>query len=270
MLKLRVLTAVILIPLVILGIFHLSNLFFFLATLIIFCMAAWEWARLSGWSSLWLKLFYVLLMIAGMMVINLIPAGNIITIAIGAFWWSLVALWILKARRQVTLVALPQWSILLSGFLVLLPCWHAILLLRRVDPALLLYMLLMIWICDSAAYFGGRLWGKRKLAVNISPNKTFEGLYAGFVVTILASFAAAWFVFTPYVIQLSWLLPVIPLIAAVVIGDLFESALKRMQNLKDSGHLLPGHGGLLDRIDSLTAAAPVFTCVMIFLRQAGY
>ncbi len=269
MLKLRILTALILIPLVILGIFYLPRPFFVLISILIFSLAAWEWARLSGWSTVWLKLLYVALIIAGMIGSNFIPQGGIFAIIIGAFWWLLVFAWVLKERKAAKLMRLPQWSILLSGFLVLLPCWHAILFLQH-EPALLFYMLLMIWICDSAAYFGGRLWGKTKLAVSISPNKTFEGLYTAIVSTVLLSALACWFIFTPHDLQLSWLLPVLPLIVSVVIGDLFESALKRIGNLKDSGGLLPGHGGILDRIDSLTAAAPVFTCAVIFLRQSGY
>lgn len=269
MLKLRLLTAVILIPLVILGIFYLPRPFFVLATVFIFGLAAWEWARLSGWSKIWLKLVYVLLIILAMIGSNKIPQGGILTIAVGALWWALVILWILKVRKAKKLVVMPQWSILLSGFLVLIPCWQAILWLA-LDPALLFYMLLMIWTCDSAAYFAGRLWGKRKLAVTISPNKTYEGFYAGIVVTTLFSLAADWFIFTPHELKISWILPVLPMILAAVTGDLFESALKRMQDLKDSGGLLPGHGGVLDRIDSLTASAPVFACAVIFLQQAGF
>ena len=270
MLKLRLLTALILIPLVILGIFYLPRPFFVLITFFIFSLAAWEWARLSGWTTIWLKLVYVFLMLVGMIATNrLISDGAILTIAIGALWWFIVAIWILKIRKASQLFELPRWSVLLCGFFVLLPCWQAILWLEQ-QPALLFYMLLMIWLCDSAAYFGGKQWGKKKLAVTISPNKTFEGLYAGTMTTVIASFLLCWFIFTPQELELSWLLPILPLIAASVVGDLFESALKRMQNLKDSGGLLPGHGGVLDRIDSLTAAAPVFTCAMIFLRQAGY
>lgn len=270
MLKLRLLTALILIPLVILGIFYLSRPWFFFVTVIFFSMASWEWARLSGWQRVWQKLFYIGLMLIGMALIRFVPQGYVFAIVIGAFWWSLIVLWLLKARTSAKLTPLPSWSIVIAGFLVLLPCWQALLLLQQLSPRLLFFMLLMIWVCDSAAYFGGRLWGKRKLAVTISPNKTLEGLYTAVGVTVLLSGLLEWFFFTPHEIKLSWLLPVLPLIVAVIAGDLFESALKRMQNVKDSGHLLPGHGGILDRIDSLTAAAPVFTCAMIFLRQAGY
>jgi phosphatidate cytidylyltransferase len=268
MLKLRLLTALILIPLVILGIFYLPRPLFIWITIIIFSMAAWEWARLSGWSKLWLKLFYILLIILAMMLTSRLPQGGVLAIAIGALWWSLIVAWLLKIRKADKLIALPQWALLLSGFLVLIPCWQAILWLSQ-DPALLFYMLLMIWVCDSAAYFGGRAWGKRKLAVTISPNKTHEGLFAGIIVTVLFSIVAAWFLSDPHQLKLSWILPVLPLIVAAVAGDLFESALKRMQDLKDSGGLLPGHGGVLDRLDSLTAAAPVFACTVIFLQQAG-
>ena len=142
-----------------------------------------------------------------------------------------------------------------------------ILLLAKLSRSLLFYMLLMIWICDSAAYFGGRWRGKKKLASAISPNKTFEGLYSGISVTFSAALLLTWCYFTPKQFSAYWLIPITPLIGAAVVGDLFESALKRLQNMKDSGGLLPGHGGILDRIDSLTAAAPIFTCTIIYLHQ---
>ncbi len=266
MLKLRILTALILIPLVILGIFKLSSFFFFLVTVVIFSLAAWEWARLGGWFKTWPRIFYSILIIAAMFSTLFIPQARILTVVLGAFWWLLVVIWLIMARSRTQLIALPHWSILASGFFVLLPCWHAILLLQH-EPLLLLYMLIMIWFCDSAAYFAGRAWGKRKLAETISPNKTYEGLMAAVTITPLFAIVVAWRVGE---LKLSWILPVLLLVPAVVAGDLFESALKRMQNLKDSGTLLPGHGGILDRIDSLTAAAPIFTCAFIFLRVAGF
>lgn len=269
MLKLRLLTAAILIPLVILAIFYLPRPFFVLATIFIFSLAAWEWARLGGWTRWWQRIFYIALILAAMIGTNFLPQGNIFSIVLGAFLWILISVWILTARHAKTLPTFPPVTILLLGFLILIPCWQAILWLARI-PGLFFYMLLLIWIGDSAAYFGGRTWGKNPLAATISPNKTQEGFYTAILVSALCSPLLCWFVFTPFELKLSWLLPALPLIVAVVAGDLFESALKRMQNLKDSGHLLPGHGGILDRIDSLTAAAPVFACAVIFMQQSGY
>lgn len=269
MLKLRLLTAFILIPLVVLGIFYLSRPALIWISLFIFSLAAWEWARLGGWTRVWQKLLYIFLIILAMIGSNRIPQGGFIVIALGALWWLFVVVWILKMRNAAKLSQLPSWSILLIGFLVLIPCWQAILWLA-LDRALLFYMLILIWVCDSAAYFVGRFRGKRKLAVTISPNKTFEGLYAGLIIAVLVSIIAAFILTTPHELRISWILPALPLLTAAIAGDLFESAIKRMQGLKDSSGLLPGHGGVLDRIDSLLAGAPVFACAVIFLQQAGY
>lgn len=269
MLKLRLLTAAVLILLVILGIFYLPRPFLVLATVVIFSLAAWEWAGLSGYPLWWQRLFYILSILGAMIGTNFLPQGRVLSIAVGALFWLIITAWVLKTRKAATLSAFPRGAVLLSGFFALIPCWHALLWLAY-TPSLLFYMLILIWICDSAAFFGGRKWGRNKLAAILSPNKTQEGFYTALVVTTLCSPLLCWFIFTPYDLKLSWILPALPLIIAVVAGDLFESALKRMQNLKDSGRLLPGHGGILDRIDSLTAAAPVFACAYIFMRQSGY
>jgi phosphatidate cytidylyltransferase len=145
-------------------------------------------------------------------------------------------------------------------FVVLVPLWTAILVLHDSGdegPYILLFLLVLIWIADSGAYFTGMRWGKRKLAPIISPGKSWEGVLGGLFGALLCGvFLALYYQDKSGAL---WLIPIsLITVAMSVVGDLFESTLKRRMDVKDSGSLLPGHGGVLDRIDSLIAAAPVF------------
>jgi phosphatidate cytidylyltransferase len=154
---------------------------------------------------------------------------------------------------------------ILMGFLVLIPCWAALNYLRSLHDGIytLLFLFALIWGADSAAYFVGRKWGKHKLAPQVSPGKSWQGLCGALVCALFIAAIAGWLSETP--IQLWWRGAVIAVVTVLfsVMGDLFESMIKRQAGVKDSGQLLPGHGGLLDRIDSLTAAAPIFVLVMM-------
>jgi phosphatidate cytidylyltransferase len=155
---------------------------------------------------------------------------------------------------------------------VLVPAWWALVALHGVSPSgryYLLFLLVLVWVADSAAYFSGRLWGTNKLAPRISPGKTWEGVWgaliAGLVLGVLGVIL--------FGVQGSRWVAFVALCAATVafsiLGDLAESAFKRQSGLKDSGQLLPGHGGILDRVDSLTAAAPVFMLGLWSLELTG-
>ena len=128
-----------------------------------------------------------------------------------------------------------------------------------------MFMLLIIWLADTAAYVSGRLWGQHLLAPTLSPKKTWEGFFFGLLFTFFSAMLMLYFFqgIKPSFWQM-WILVLLTSLAAVT-GDLFESQLKRLRGLKDSGQLLPGHGGILDRIDSLLAAAPVFTGSLLLL-----
>ncbi len=265
MFKLRILTAAILIPLVFGAIFGLSQPLFALTTALVFGLAAWEWAQLAGWRKMWQRLLYALFILIGISSsLNIEPA---LIVSLGAFVWLFITAWLVYLRKGEKMPLLPHWAIALIGFFVLLPAWNALVLLH-LEPKLLFYMLLMIWITDTGAYLGGRKLGKHKLAPTISPNKTWEGLHVGMVAAFISSIILVWIFFVPGQFDLKWIVPVVPLIAASVVGDLFESALKRTQGLKDTSQLLPGHGGILDRIDSVIAGAPVFACAWIFVHTA--
>lgn len=181
-----------------------------------------------------------------------------------AFWLGGATLWLARPP-----VAAGRGTILGAGWIVLIPTFLALLHLRNIHPGSLLAVMLLVWIADIAAYFAGRRFGRCKLAPSVSPGKTWEGL-AG-ALTATAVYALAWLALAPaqvpaLVRDLPWSpLWMLVLVAALtglsVIGDLFESAMKRQAGLKDSGHILPGHGGLLDRIDALTPVLPAAALV---------
>ena len=150
-----------------------------------------------------------------------------------------------------------------AGCLVLVPSWFLLVALQHRNPWLVLYILSLIWVCDIAAYFVGKRFGKYKLAPKLSPGKTWEGVlgaYVGGLFVILVGYH--------YLAQdhslFSWVMLGLITITFSIVGDLFESLFKRLRNLKDSGTLLPGHGGVLDRIDSITAAVPIFAIGFMF------
>jgi phosphatidate cytidylyltransferase len=161
----------------------------------------------------------------------------------------------------------------LIGCMVFIPTWRALNFLRVSDvfgggngPMVVLFLFVVIWSADSGAYFAGKLWGKTKLAPAVSPGKTWQGCAGAMITALLLTLLLVWKLPAP---QPSWVLLILLTtitVAFSVLGDLFESMLKRNVGLKDSGGLIPGHGGLLDRVDSLTAAAPIFAlgCILIF------
>ena len=159
-----------------------------------------------------------------------------------------------------------MWGI---GLVLLVPSWQGLVYLQGLEngPWWVLYAMSLVWAADTGAYFAGRSFGKRKLAPAVSPGKTLEGLYGGIAATSLLALAVA--AFSPAAQKMGvvgFLLVSVMAVLASVLGDLFESMAKRHRGIKDSSQLLPGHGGVLDRIDSITAAVPVFVTGMMFLK----
>ena len=153
-----------------------------------------------------------------------------------------------------------------AGYLVLIPAWLSIvLLLQHAGPAYVLLLMLLVWGADIGAYFSGRRFGRNKLAPRVSPGKTWEGLIGALLVSIIISLVAFEFLEISSILHTNLLILCLVMVLISILGDLVESMFKRMADVKDSGGLLPGHGGVLDRIDSLTAAAPVFTLGLYLL-----
>lgn len=263
MLRQRIITASVLIPVVVAAILFFDRLWFGVAFGIIAALGAWEWARLSGIQNGLAVSAYVFLVTSLMGIcfvyINQPWIETIILLAV--MWWLLVLILIITVQKQALSLPASRPLKLLAGLLVLIPAWLSLLLLREswsVARELVLYLFILIWLADSAAYFTGRRFGKTRLCSRISPGKTVAGVYGALFSSIVLALGYA-LVNNVQGIEITIFI-IICLITVLmsVIGDLMVSMMKRAANLKDSGQLLPGHGGVLDRIDSLTAAAPVF------------
>lgn len=237
-------------------------------TLGILLYAAWEWSSFARLQTI-LRVAYVALIgvIATALLAYATAQDDVSVGQVWLPWFTLAALfWFTAAPAWLLFGWAPQQRALVAatGILVLVPTWLAMVALRELSPYTLLLVMALVWVADSVAYFVGRRYGKHKLAPAISPGKTWEGVLGGFAgVAIYLMLAVLAVIATRnFGEQLPLPLFVVvvlgaPLTVASIIGDLFESWMKRQVGLKDSGSLLPGHGGVLDRIDALTATLPV-------------
>jgi phosphatidate cytidylyltransferase len=269
MLKTRVLTALVLAPLVLMALFLLPPRGFGVAVLVVMFVAAREWSQLAAFRVATQWLFIGGIVAAGIGLLALPAFGfdrgwpTAIVLAgcglSGLFWLLLAPAWVTQrwptSRRGAMVVV--GWIVLLGG-------WMALVELQARSPWLVLAAMAIVWIADTAAYFAGRAFGRRKLAPEISPGKTWEGVYGALAAVALYAFLLLTLA-APAGVANALDAPVIAtsiacalLITGIsVIGDLFESLMKRHAGVKDSGNLLPGHGGVLDRIDALLAAMPL-------------
>ncbi|MCB1662251.1 MAG: phosphatidate cytidylyltransferase [Pseudomonadales bacterium] len=268
MLKQRIITALILAPLVIAGIIYLSPKMFSVAALVVILLGAWEWAGLSGFSN-YKKIVYLVLVTVGCFLIaEFNHQMQLWVLYVAVPIWLLIGYWVVGYPDSAVYWASSLRRALL-GIAILLPAWTSLTLLKqmRMDGLLILLLMLIIWGADIGAYFSGRAWGGKKLAFRVSPGKTWAGAYGG----LLSALMACWLFATVFGVMQSerltdWLwFALLAFITATVsiVGDLTESMVKRQQGVKDSGALLPGHGGIMDRIDSLVAGLPFYTLLMI-------
>ncbi len=256
MLKTRVVTAVVGIALVLAAIFGLDSRGFAVVAGLAMGAGAWEWAGLLGWlgtaRGAYLTGVLGAILAAGWLLAQGWALGLFV---VTALWWAAGLVLLARWRPQRPLGRLVLAA---AGFLGLVPAWAALVWLHTLGPGWVLYLLGLVWIADTAAYFVGRAAGRRRLAPALSPGKTLEGVWGALVaVGLYAGLAAWWLALGPvdgvYFVLLGLLVAMVS-----VEGDLMESLAKRQCGVKDSGHWLPGHGGVLDRVDSLLAAAPVF------------
>lgn len=266
MLRTRILTALVLLALVVAALWLGRTAFMILAATM-FCAAIWEWLRLAGLpgkAPLAISIVLVGVLI-GIDRSGLGPNASGLTLicsAAAALWLTIAAVLVQAQRRGLRL---GQASTAVLGGLLLPAAWFALLALYQAGIILLLSVLAIVWIADISAYFAGRAFGKSKLASNISPGKTWAGV--GGAVAGVLTVALAVRLFAPDAPVLGNLLfrraaelalPVLALmVAASIVGDLFESLIKRQAGMKDSSQLLPGHGGVLDRIDALLPVLPL-------------
>jgi phosphatidate cytidylyltransferase len=286
LLKQRIITALILAPTAILAIFYLPLMYFAALLLGVVSIGAWEWAPFMGLKSKVSRIIYTAL--TAMLIAILwyfLPPQHIWSSISGldssaiAILWLSVAWWLIAAVLMLTFPKLTGlWAnntvvIGVFGWLTLIPTWLAFVVLRSHDyqltnfhgAQLLMCLFVLVWSADIGAYFVGKSFGKNKLMPNVSPGKTIEGFLGGMACAAALSLVLA--------LTLDWnqkqlfiALFVTLLISVIsVLGDLTESMFKRQSGIKDSGTILPGHGGILDRIDSLTATAPIFALCYVLL-----
>lgn len=263
MLRQRILTAAVVLLVALAALFWFPNAAWSLFVALVTTLGAWEWGRLSGWRRL-VRVAYAGMIGASCIAIFIALSRNAtalqqerfeLTIFIVALvFWACIALpwisWRWRLRNPLVLA--------LAGWWVLVPAWLAATRMQ-LQPALLLALLVVIWIADTAAYFAGRRFGRNKLAPLVSPGKTWEGVAGAFlgVVVYFMILGALRIPTLPELLRWPVVLVFFAMTALGIVGDLFESWMKREAGVKDSGTLLPGHGGVLDRIDALTASLPL-------------
>ena len=274
MLKERIITAIVLVALLLGGVFGLDNETFALCIAGVVLIAAWEWAGLMRWDSLPLKGVFVGLLIAGLYLQATQPIAYLGYAVIA--WWVLALLLIVSYPASAALLRMSSVILVFVGLLVLVSTWQAIVSLQGkgylgiAAPWSLLYPILIVAASDTGAYFAGRAFGKHKLAVKVSPGKTWEGFAGGLLLASFIAVAVTWYLDLGRDTGLKFIALSIVVSMVSVIGDLFESIIKRERGVKDSGRILPGHGGILDRVDSIVAALPVFVAGMEILNLNSF
>ena len=270
MLLQRTLTALVLAPLVILIILLSSAPVFALIAAAAFLVALWEWAQLSGLKN---QSARIGLLVAAAIVFCLLWYGHAgitrsLLLAAGVTWWLLACLWLRHFAFGAAPTAENRALKLLAGAFVLFPAWIALVSIHEREPHghwWTLLALVIVWAADIGAYFSGRTFGKRKLAPQISPGKTWAGAYGALVAGVLVTLLGGWLLDVRGAPLLGLAVLALLTVAASIVGDLIESLMKRHAQVKDSGTLIPGHGGLMDRLDSVFAALPVFAAGMLLL-----
>ncbi len=278
MTRTRLIAALVMAPVAIAAILYLPTAWMVTLAAIVFLMGLWEWFDLADIDETLgktvLLLAHVALMVA---LVWASRSGNGFSFAlfelmtlVGVVWWLLALAWLGRYTFASDHTTYARVFKLAAGALAIIPAWCALSWLHGSDTSAsmvgsipkghfwLLTALMMVWAADSGAYFAGRRFGKHKLSPRISPNKTVEGLIGGLVAGVVVALAMSLLAGATFS---QW--PKIALVALVatlfsVVGDLFESLLKRHAGVKDSGHIIPGHGGVMDRLDGVLAALPAF------------
>lgn len=266
MLKTRIITAAVLIGLLLVVILWLPPVATKVAMTAVVLAGAWEWSAFLRLQAVPGRVLYVCVVaacLAALWRLTLAEPACLLLLVVALGWWVAALLWVVFAPRRAA-----SWSAALAGLLALAPAWVALVRLRIDVPRgaqWLLFALCLVWAADIGAYFAGRSFGRVRLAPLVSPGKTWEGVLGGLLLAALvALWGSRWFA-----------VPVLPFVALClvvvafsIVGDLTESLLKRFAGLKDSGTLFPGHGGVMDRIDSLTSALPVLLLGLVVLGVA--
>ncbi|AOM42335.1 phosphatidate cytidylyltransferase [Xenorhabdus hominickii] len=281
MLKYRLLTTLILIPLVVISLFFLPPAGFGLVVIAVSALAAWEWGQFAGLFTQAKRITLAVLFAVGLLVLqyslsdfsHLIEKPQIVYLLwAGMLWWVAAILLVITYPASATIWKTSVVLRLLFGVLTIVPFYCGMMVLRTQGYEnniyngawWLLYVMLLVWAADSGAYIFGRTMGKHKMAPKVSPGKTIEGLVGGLLTAGLISWLFSKFAPVPASPENLLLISAIVVVASVF-GDLTESMFKRESGVKDSSQLIPGHGGVMDRVDSLTAAVPVFAGLVLLV-----
>ncbi|MEH6356705.1 MAG: phosphatidate cytidylyltransferase [Marinobacter sp.] len=271
MLKTRIITASILAPIAIGGVFFLPPVGFAIFTAALIALGAWEWANMAGLTAQPARVGYSAAVLLVLAALYTITAQGVLWLAL--LWWligfGLVAYY---PKGSASWGSVPVRAAM--GLLVLVPAWVGLNYLRSGEFTfgltdnnllLILYVFALVWVADIGAYFSGRKFGKAKLAPRVSPGKSWAGVWGGLAAVAVFALVVSQTLGAEVWQSIALIIISVMTAAVSVLGDLLESMLKRFRGIKDSSRLLPGHGGIMDRIDSLTAAIPIFTLLVIQL-----
>ena len=267
MLLKRILTASVLAPLAVFGILTLTQTGFELTLALILIVSSWEYCNLIQINHLVGKALYASVVLTAAYFLNNEPSILTIILYAASAWWLIALAWVVMFPKGARLLRKSLVTKLINGLFLFVPMAISLMALHLQDRVLVLFLLILIWAADIGAYFAGKSFGKNKLCPRVSPGKTREGVYGGVALTQVVAMSYVYIsIQTPSLSDflIFFFLALVVSIASVL-GDLFESILKRIAEVKDSGNILPGHGGLLDRIDSLTSSAPIFFLLFILL-----
>ena len=266
MLKQRIITGAILAPVIVVVLLVFQTAWLAVLFGLVALIGAWEWASLVS-ASVVVKAAYVslcaLLMAGGWYWLEQ-DQLRLLMLAASCYWVLVLFLLTIYHSSWLGQPALRTflWH---SGYIVIVTGWLALVYLHKQLPTLLLFLFILIWVADSAAYFSGKKFGRTKLAETLSPGKTREGLWGALLATFLLALLGVWQFDLKLGAGVYFVILCLLTALISVVGDLFESLLKRNAGVKDSGFLIPGHGGVLDRIDSLMAASPGFILGLYWL-----
>jgi len=279
LLKQRLITALILIPLALYAVFALPLFWFAAAVVLLMTAGAWEWAPLMNVTRRSSRIAYtvfvgaILTLLMWLVPLNMVwqdgqlaPIMHGLIIA-GCLWWLVATVLVINYPRSRRVWSRTRSIVGVFGLLTLIPAWAGLVAIRSLNYAeqplfggfAVLFVLLLVWAADVGAYFAGVKYGRNKLMPAVSPGKTMEGLCGGVTLAFVVMMVLAHWLKIPAEQFSGYYMTGLLTVVASVFGDLNESMFKRCAGVKDSGSLLPGHGGILDRIDSLTAALPIFT-----------
>ncbi len=270
MLRQRIVTALVLGLLVVGAILLLPSEWFGVMMLVGLGIGGWEWARLIGLE----RTQYRWALVSAVVSLSLLSGALLeYRVFLVLIFTGSLAFWIFVVARLLRFAGDPGCRDgvavgTVSAIMALVPTWVALVTLHRdasAGPGYVMMLMALVWAADTGAYFAGKRWGRRKLAPTISPGKTIEGVYGALAAAVATGFATTALLGVPSQLIIPYVVLSVLTVGFAVLGDLFESMIKRQRSIKDSGTLLPGHGGMLDRIDSLLAAAPLFALGVIGL-----